>query len=311
MPPSLLERGLGGEVIVDRSRKPLSLEYNYEKRFATRSSDSKRWNKNIKTIREQAVLRGVDFGPGSFGVALAPDFVASLSVLDTDTYNWLKELPARYQAEVIDMDFTNPESISILNSIYSPEELVRFLNPYLKIIENDNYQISKADKYFKPIDRPVRTNKKVREELFERIHKIDISMEEIPEKELVTIVFEKNKEQDISQMTKKQIISKIVSSKQVNEFITEIDSMELRDKGYVFRQPLEIKGSFNGQFYQIKEEITGQEGEGNTSEEAVKKLKERMLRKYDLLKGMIADFRTPEQTAEFDKYKEIVIDNQL
>ncbi|WP_324675557.1 DUF6575 domain-containing protein [Hymenobacter sp. GOD-10R] len=284
---------------------------NYEKRFASRSNDTKQWNKSIRNIREQAVLRGVDFGLGSFGVALAPDFISSLSVLDQESYNWLKDLPSRFQTEVIDMDFTNPESIDTLSNSYTSDQLIRFLNPYLKIIENEDYQITKADKHFKSIDKPVRSNEKVREVLFEKVNKNDILILDNPEKELVTIVFEKNKDQEISKMTRKQIVSKIVSAKQVNEYTIEINSIEWRGKGYKLRNPLELKATFSGQQYKVREDTTGIEGDGSTSEEAVNKLKERMLRRYDLLKGMIADFRTDEQNSDFDRLKQIVLDEQV
>jgi hypothetical protein len=284
---------------------------NYEKRYSGVINDPKEYRRKIKLVREQSVLRGVDFGPGSFGVALAPDFVSSLSVLDQDVYNWLKDLPARFQEEVVDIDFTNPESIVELNGKYTQEQILKFLSPYLKIIENEDYQIAKADKHFKAISSPVRLNEKVREVLVEKPTTIPVAVDENPEKELVTLVVEKNKDQDISKMSGRQITSRILSTKAVTEYSIEIDSLEWRGKGYKLQKPLELKATFSGQRYKVQDNFTGTEGEGATSEEAVKLLKERMLRRYDLLKGMIADFRTAEQETELSTYRRLVIDEPV
>jgi hypothetical protein len=283
-------------------------QVNYEKRFANNYSSDRELSKQLLLIKKHAGLRGVDFGPGSFGVALAPDLIDSTDEISQDVTNWLKTLPALFQEEVIDMDFDNPESMSMLSEKYTPEQLSRFLNPFLQIVENKSYQIARADKDFKPIAEPIKVNKKVREEIVKSVKENLLPPLPAPEKELLTIVVEKNKGQDIKKMTARQITSKILSSKSVDDYTVEIDSIEWNGIKYQLKQPLELNATFSGQRHKLVESQTKTEAEGSTSEEAVQKLKEKMVRAYNRLKGMIPEFMTSAEIETLNSYKGIILD---
>jgi len=281
-------------------------EVNFTKRFASRTNDPKVLKRQLREVKAFNVLRGVEFGTGSFGVALAPNFLPAAGNVDPDVYIWLKELPRKFQLEVVDADFSNPEVVEALKATYSASELDKFLIPFFKIIDSKDYQVSPADKQFKPIDKPIRATEKVREVLIDIPKNLPTEIVPAPEREVVTVVFEKNKDQDIKKMGRK-IFSNIISSKTVSEFTIDLKSIHWQTQHFAFKEPLEVKAFFNGRSYEVREEVLNTAGSGETSEEAVKQLSERMAREYIRLNGMIAEFMSAADKSKLETFGELLV----
>ena len=284
---------------------------NYEKRFA-RGSNEAELKKKLRIIGRKSTLRGVDFGKGSFGVALSPDFSSS-DDLSLEVLDWMKTLPEQFQREIINIEFDNPNLISNLRESYTQEQIENILKPFLHIVESSKYKVALADKEFNAVSKSIQNQDKEKKALVAKELKLENVAQPQPqddEREVVTLTIEKNKGQDIKKMSPKQIYSGLLSTKQVTEFSIEIQSIEWQGRGHKLRMPTELHATFDGQRFSVVEPLTQSVGEGKTSEEAVKKLKERMTRELNKFKGIIPEFMTPEDSNRFAIYNELIEDEQ-
>lgn len=284
-------------------------EIDFERSFGTLIDDPKKKQRLVKQVRQASTLRAADVGPGSFGVALAPDFISSMGDTDPLIHEWLRTLISRFQQEVVNLDFSDPTQLEQLEERYTPEQRAKFLNPYVKILENNKYSIAKADKHFKPTKKPARITASSKEMLLVDVPKISASQEIQlpPEREVVTLIVEKNKSQDISKMTGKQIASGTLFSQQLAEFPVQLNEVEFNGKKLKLRDAVTLIARKEKDRYIIDDTTVGISSDGETAEAALGLLKERIFRQYQRLAAMDAVNMTELQIQELDKLRKYLL----
>jgi hypothetical protein len=279
---------------------------NYEKRFA-HLNDPKELKKKLKLVTKKSTLRGVDFGSGSFGVALSPDLSMD-DELSLDVLNWMKTLPEQFQREIVDFDILSPTSLALLHASYTQEQIEDFLMPFLNIAKSEKYEVALADKEFNPVGKTVQSATKEAKALATAMATPEQPAEapQEPEREVITLTIEKVKGQDIKKMSPRQIHSSILATKQVTEFPVEMSSIEWQGRGYKLRNPIELQAKFDGQRSTVSEPITNTSGEGKTTDEAIQKLKERMVREFNRLKEAFPEFMSAPDLERLNLYQQLV-----
>lgn len=284
-------------------------EIDFERSFGGIIDDPKKMKRLVKQVRQVSTLRAADVGPGSFGVALAPDFISAMGDTDPIIHEWLRTLISRFQQEVVNIDFSDPAQLGQLEERYTPEQRAKFLNPYIKILENSKYSFAKADKNFKPTKKSARIVPSSKEKLLVEVPKelANPQAESSPEREVVTLVVEKNKGQDISKMSGKQIASGTLFSQQMPQFPVQLTEVEFRGKKIKLREPVTLIAKKVQDSYIIDDSVFGVSGEGETAESALALLKERIFRLYQRLADMTINNMTEAQVTDFNKLKDYLL----
>lgn len=204
------------------------------------------------TSYQKSQLIAVNAGRGSFGIALASEFLSSAGNSIDGVYAFNKEVGQKFKEDVLEADFTTEAGLRDIESKFNAEEMKGIFQPIIKIANSKHVSLSLADRNFLPT-RPL---KKISPEASIRLvgAKAERTTEIEDEKEVITMVIEKGKNEDINSLSGKSLMQRSLYTKQDAELNFELNTLTWKQYSFKLVSPIVISVNFENQRYHAKYE---------------------------------------------------------
>lgn len=115
-------------------------EFKFYEGYKDKIGDYKRLAKIVNQFKDILQPRVVDLSYSSFKVALSSDTVNT--IVEGDTYkDWQRTILEKYQNDVIDVDYSSPVDLEIINEKFPVEVRKEIFGPIVSIINDEDYQL--------------------------------------------------------------------------------------------------------------------------------------------------------------------------
>lgn len=210
------------------------IEYSFFDEFKTSFTDLATLYKQLKQIQKDLIPRISNLEYSSFKVSIATDYLqrnASESRYD----DWKKLIFSQYKSSVIDIDYSSINVINHIVSNYNEEDRKKIFAPFIKIIDNDDYNLEVTDNKNSYKRTYSSLKKEYKSALFPKLNQEDI---EIDNKKLVNVVIEIDKNQDISKISKKAINDGLLFSQDLESTNLNLENFQNKDYIVKLKKPI-------------------------------------------------------------------------
>jgi len=240
------------------------VKYNFFQAFKNKFPSSEKLNNAIDRIIKQLSPRVIEAGYSSFMIGLSSDYIMDKS--DSEFNEWKKNAITNYRDEVILPDYNSNAVIEAITKKYEPEERKNIFQPIIKTINNSKYSLSHLSGNIKSTPIRIKTVKKETEIKITEIPKI-LTQELPEEKRLVNIVVEIDKNDDLSNISKKNLQLGLLFSEEITNTIFRANKIETEKYTFVFKMQIEFSIKQEKNNYIVIYEPLNIKVEGRTKEE--------------------------------------------
>lgn len=195
-------------------------------------------------------LRICDLHFSSFSVGLNADMQPDRTGIDSDFINWKKNIVDGYKTDVIENDFLSEENANSINEKYPNEETrKKIFEPLIKVIDNPQYEVTYRVNRTTSA-KPLRVRKEIKNIILPEVLGDKKIYSE--NKKVIQIFVEVSEDEEIQNLTKKELNDGLLFSQITNEFPFRANTIKVN--GYVFelKEPLTLYIVLENGYYNIK-----------------------------------------------------------
>jgi hypothetical protein len=196
------------------------VEEDFFYNFKTQITDFSRIKKVISQFKEILSPRIVQLEYGSFKVGISSDIHHTVEV-NTFT-DWQRSILEKYKSEVVDIDYTDKESLDKISKKYSEESRKKIFSPFIDILNDKDYKVEVSN-YTNTYKRKYKRVPKDKEQII--IPKRDYDEVEDEKRKLYSVIIEAIEGMDVMKISKKGLQSGLLFSQEIENVPMTLDQI--------------------------------------------------------------------------------------
>ncbi len=242
------------------------IDFDFLRAFKEKYFSVDQLGKIVKTLKEELNFRIVDLGFSSFKVGLGSDFLAKEN-MSKDITEWKNGILTKFKENVVEVDYNSDDVAAKIAQEYPEEVRERIFEPFIKVVNNENYGVSVSSfKNRKP--RVLKRIKKSTEDIIVPPSIIE-KTKDSQVKTFLNVIIEHVKGEDFSKLSMKELQQGMLFSQEITEAPIKFEGIESQEYLFELKKPIETLLSINEGIYTLASDTLKLKLKGNTREQVI------------------------------------------